>query len=76
MFSNIESVKEQPMEAATVQPEYLDYRQIQIYCGLSRTSVWRAIKAGQLEAVKVGRSVRVRRTDLDEYLNHHRVERQ
>lgn len=64
------------METATVQPEYLDYKQIEVYCGLSRTSVWRAIKAGRLEAVKIGRSVRVRRADLDAYLNRQRFESQ
>jgi excisionase family DNA binding protein len=59
------------METATVQPEYLDYRQIETYCGMSRTTVWRLIKAGELDAVKVGRMVRVRRSSLDEYLNRH-----
>ncbi len=54
-----------------MQPEYLDYRQVEAYCGLSRTTSWRLIKAGELEAVKLGRLVKVRRQSLDAYLERH-----
>ncbi len=54
-----------------VRPEYLDSKQVEVYCGLSRTTVWRLIKAGEVGAVKVGRRVKVRRASLDEYLERH-----
>lgn len=56
------------METATKWPEYMDYETVRDYCGLSRTSTWRLIKSGNLEAVKLGRSVKVRRSSLDSYL--------
>ncbi len=56
------------METALKWPEFMDYDTVRQYCGLSRTSTWRAIKAGELEAVRVGRMVKVRRVSLDKYL--------
>ncbi len=56
------------METAIKWPEFLSYEGVRQYCGLSRTSTWRAIKSGELEAVKVGRLVKVRRASLDAYL--------
>lgn len=56
-----------------VRPEYLDYKQVDAYCGLSRTTVWRLIKAGEVEAVKIGRLVKVRRASLDDYMARHEV---
>ncbi len=61
------------META-VRPEYLDYKQVEAYCGLSRTTCWRLIKAGEVEAVKIGRMVKVRRSSLDEYLDRNAYE--
>ena len=50
-------------------PEFLSYEQVRQYCGLSRTSIWRAIRLDDIEAVKVGRLVKVRRSSLDAYLD-------
>ena len=64
-------MKTADMEIAVRWPELMDYDTVRTYCGLSRTSTWRLIKAGELEAVKLGRSVKVRRTSLDAYFNRH-----
>ncbi len=48
-----------------VQKEWLDYADAEHYCGLSRITLWRRVKSGDLPAYRVGRSVRFRRTDLD-----------
>jgi len=46
----------------------MDYDTVRQYCGLSRTSTWRLVKSGELEAVKLGRMVKVRKSSLDAYL--------
>lgn len=56
------------MATETVWPEYMGLREIERYCGLSRTTIWRLSKTGELRVLRVGRSVRVRRVDLDGYL--------
>jgi excisionase family DNA binding protein len=59
------------METGVRWPELMDYDTVRAYCGLSRTSTWRLIKAGELEAFKIGRSVKVRRASLDAYFDRH-----
>lgn len=63
------------METATeVQPEYLTYADACRYSGLSRQTIWRAIKAGDVEAFKIGRSVKISRRSLEEYVRAEPVE--
>ena len=62
----MEATKEMP-----AWPEFLDYSQVEQYCGLSRTTSWRLLRAGELRGVKVGRLVKIRRESLDDYLNRH-----
>lgn len=49
----------------------MDYEVVRRYCGLSRTSTWRLVRNGELEAVKLGRMVKVRKVSLDAYLDRH-----
>lgn len=52
-----------------VVPEFLTYEQARQYCGLSRQSIWRLVRDGEVEAYKVNsRSVRIVRRSLDGYL--------
>lgn len=39
----------------------------------SRTTLWREIKAGRLEAIQIGRSVRIPRESFDRWLDAHRI---
>ena len=48
--------------------EWMTYRQAEQYSGLSRTTLWRVISAGEVEAAKVGRAVRINRESLDAYM--------
>lgn len=59
------------METGVRWPELMSPQDVRAYCGLSRTSTWRLIKVGELEAVKIGRSVKVRRASLDAYFDRH-----
>ncbi len=48
---------------------WLDYQGAQEYSGLSRGFLWQRVASGELRAYKVGRKVRIRRSDLDEFLS-------
>ena len=47
---------------------WLTYTEAQIVCGLGRTTLWTLISAGEVEAARVGRAVRINRESLEEYL--------
>ena len=40
---------------------------------VSNMTVYRLIKAGQLGAIRVGKNYRIRRSDVDQYLNERAV---
>ena len=48
--------------------EWVTYRQAEQYSGLSRTTLWRVVSAGEIEAAKVERAVRIDRERLDAYM--------
>ncbi len=50
---------------AGVTQEWVTYRQAEEISGLSRTTLWRLMRAGEVEAAKVGRAVRINRQSLD-----------
>lgn len=51
-----------------VTREWVTYRQAEELSGLSRTTLWRLVSAGEVEAAKVGRAVRINRGSLDAYM--------
>ena len=55
-------------ESNEVRPEWLDYPSAERYSGLSRTTLWRLVKTKRLPAARVGRSVRISRQALDEFM--------
>jgi excisionase family DNA binding protein len=59
------------MHAATSQgvtPQWLRYPEAERYSGLGRTTLTKLIGTREIKAVKVGKSVRISRTSLDEYM--------
>ena len=54
-----------------ITPAWLDYKQAEAYSSLSRTTLWQLISAGEVEAAKVGRAVRIRRRSLEEFMQRH-----
>jgi len=52
-------------EVFSVMDEILTVREVAEYLKLSRTTVWRWVKEGKLQAFKLGRSWRVRRSELE-----------
>jgi excisionase family DNA binding protein len=57
------------MEITTVESPYLDYSAAAAYCGVERTTIWRAVKADDLRASGPGRAVRFHRDELDRWMD-------
>ena len=55
------------MQAEIVR-EWLTYKEAEQVVGLSRTTLWRVVSAGEVQAAKVGRAVRINRESLDAYM--------
>lgn len=53
---------------ATEQRTWMSYEQSAEYCGVERTTIWRAVKRGELRAGGVGRAVRFERAELDRWM--------
>jgi excisionase family DNA binding protein len=47
---------------------WLNTREAADYCGMHVTTLWRAVKRGELKAGGVGRAVRFHRDELDRWL--------
>lgn len=48
--------------------EFLTITDVAQMLHLSTTTIWRHVRRGDLKAIKIGRSYRIRRTDLDALL--------
>ncbi len=55
------------MQAEIVR-EWLTYREAEQLVGLSRTTLWKLIGAGEVEYRRVGRAVRINRASLEAYM--------
>jgi len=54
---------------AEITREWVTYKQGEELSGLSRTTLWKLLSAGEIKAARVGRAVRINRRSLDEYLD-------
>jgi excisionase family DNA binding protein len=46
--------------------------ELQTWLGCGRTKIYELLQAGEIRSYRVGRLVRVRREDVEEYLERHR----
>jgi excisionase family DNA binding protein len=51
-----------------VQREWVSVREAMEITGLSRTTLWSIYSAGGVRTAKIGKTVRINRRSLDEYL--------
>ena len=58
------TIKEKP----TVQPAALSTREAAAYLAISTVTLARLTKAGELPHLRIGRAIRYRREDLDNFL--------
>jgi excisionase family DNA binding protein len=56
------------VEAAAVQRPYLTYDEAEKYTGVSRVTLWRAVRDGALRADGPGRVVRFNKDELDRFM--------
>jgi excisionase family DNA binding protein len=56
------------MQATTGESPYLTYEQAARYCNVERTTIYRAMKAGRLEACGPGMARRFRKEALDVWM--------
>lgn len=52
----------------TQAPAWMTYRQASAYTGFHRTKLHRLWAAGEIEARRAGRAVRIKRESLDDYM--------
>ena len=52
-----------------VERQWLSYQEITEIYGISRGTVWKLISAGEIKAAKIGRSVRISRGSIEQFLN-------
>jgi excisionase family DNA binding protein len=45
--------------------EWVTYKQAEEISGLSRTTLWKLVSAGEIQAARIGRAVRINRASLD-----------
>jgi excisionase family DNA binding protein len=45
--------------------EWVTYKQAEEFSGLSRTTLWKLVSAGEIQAARIGRAVRINRASLD-----------
>ncbi len=48
--------------------EWITYKQAEELSGLSRTTLWKLLSAGEIKAARIGRAVRINRRSLEGYL--------
>ena len=51
-----------------VEPEWVDYLTAERFSSLSHTTLWRYVKAGDIRAARVGRSVRIHLPSLRRFM--------
>jgi excisionase family DNA binding protein len=56
------------MTTVVEEAAWLSYPEAQRFSSLGRTKLWKLISAGEVEAAKVGRAVRISRPSLDAYM--------
>ncbi len=56
-----------------VPSELMTVEQVAAYLQLHKLTVYKFIRSGELQALRLGRSFRVRRADVNEFLEAHKV---
>lgn len=60
------------MQQAGLDREWLTLREMQEMLSIGRTKAWQLVASGEVPAVKIGRSVRVSRKELEGWLEEQR----
>jgi excisionase family DNA binding protein len=60
------------VQQAGLDREWLTLREMQEMLSIGRTKAWQLVASGEVPAVKIGRSVRVSRKELEQWLEEQR----
>ena len=60
------------MQQGGLDREWLTLREMQEMFSIGRTKAWQLVASGEVPAVKIGRSVRVSRRELERWLEEQR----
>jgi len=61
------------LQQVEMRREWLGYEEARRLTGLSRTTLHRLVKLGEVKAARIGRSVRINRASLEEYMERQAV---
>ena len=67
-LSNPQGVRQPTLVRPSPEPEWLTYAQAGAMAALSRGTLWKLVSAGEVEAARVGRSVRINRQSLTAFM--------
>ena len=56
------------MTTTATERTWMSYAEAEEYTGLERTTLWRAVRVGELRSGGVGRAVRFEKAELDRWL--------
>lgn len=73
MVAAVSKNDEEQQDSAGVSP-WLGTTEAARYLGVVPRTLYRMLDEGQIPAYKMGRVIRIKRTDLEAYLEEHRVE--
>jgi excisionase family DNA binding protein len=66
--SSLQGANQPAVSAASPEREWLTYAEAGQMVGLSRVTLWKLVSAGEVEAARVGRAVRISRESLTTYM--------
>lgn len=69
-LNNPRGVRQPTVPQPGLEREWLTYAEAGEMVGLSRVTLWKLVSAGEVEAAKVGRAVRLSRQSLTAYMRH------
>jgi len=59
--------------AQDIQPQWLRYPDAERYSGLGRSTLWKLVKDGHIQAARVGKAVRLSRHSIDHYMGERSI---
>lgn len=63
-----QNVAEEPEITRPLERAWLSYREAEIYCGMSRTTLWKLVGERRIKAARVGRAVRLSKESIRQYM--------
>ena len=61
------------LQQVEVQREWLGYEEARQLVGLSRSTLHKLVKAGEVKGARIGRTVKINRASLEEYMERQTI---